>query len=176
MAKPKAALWLRVSDPDRQTNENQLAPLETECNRRGFEIAMTYEVGASAYHGYHLKTLNQAFTDAKMGRFNVLMVWSIDRLSRQGVGPTFEAVNRFLKSGVKVVSLQEPWLDVEGPAWELLLAASAWVAKYESQRRSERTKAGLERTKASGKTLGRPKGSKDKKKRTRSGYFARYAY
>jgi len=35
----------------------------------------------------------------------------------------------------------------------------------ESKRRSERTKAGLERAKREGKKLGRPEGSKDKKKR-----------
>ncbi|MFC1940052.1 recombinase family protein [Chloroflexota bacterium] len=43
----------------------------------------------------------------------------------------------------------------------------AWVAKYESDRRSERTKAGLERVRANGKALGRPPGSKDKKKRNK---------
>jgi DNA invertase Pin-like site-specific DNA recombinase len=37
----------------------------------------------------------------------------------------------------------------------------------ESQRRSERTKAGLARVKAKGRKLGRPRGSKDKKKRRR---------
>jgi len=37
----------------------------------------------------------------------------------------------------------------------------------ESQRRSERTKAGLARVRAQGKHLGRPSGSKDKRKRRR---------
>ena len=37
----------------------------------------------------------------------------------------------------------------------------------ESQRRSERTKAGLARAKAQGKRLGRPPGSKDRRKRRR---------
>jgi DNA invertase Pin-like site-specific DNA recombinase len=39
----------------------------------------------------------------------------------------------------------------------------------ESKRRSERTKAGLQRAISQGKTLGRPKGAKDKKKRRRPG-------
>ena len=42
---------------------------------------------------------------------------------------------------------------------------TGWVARMESQRRSERTKAGLERAKAQGKHLGRPPGSKDRRKR-----------
>jgi len=41
----------------------------------------------------------------------------------------------------------------------------------ESQRRSERTRAGLARVKAQGKRLGRPPGSKDKRKRRRRQRF-----
>ena len=44
----------------------------------------------------------------------------------------------------------------------------------ERRSRSERTKAGLARAVAEGKKLGRPKGSRDKKKRARTGYLLRY--
>jgi len=46
----------------------------------------------------------------------------------------------------------------------------------ESQRRSERTKAGLARVVAQGKKLGRPPGSKDKRKRKRRISFKEYLY
>ena len=52
---------------------------------------------------------------------------------------------------------------------------TAWVAEFESKRRSERTLAGLARALREGKKLGRPKGSKDKAKRQRTGYLLRYA-
>lgn len=58
---------------------------------------------------------------------------------------------------------------------DLLYAITAWVAEFESRRRSERTLAGLNRAMAQGKRLGRPKGSKDKVKRSRRGYLLRYA-
>jgi putative DNA-invertase from lambdoid prophage Rac len=76
---------------------------------------------------------------------------------------------------VQVLSYQEPWTEAGGELLDLLLAIAGWVARMESNRRSERTKAGLARAVAQGKRLGRPKGSKDSKKRKRSGYFARYA-
>ena len=47
--------------------------------------------------------------------------------------------------------------------------------KLQSARRSERTKAGLQRAVSEGKRLGRPPGSKDRKKRSRRGYFLRWA-
>ncbi len=58
---------------------------------------------------------------------------------------------------------------------DLLLAIAGWVARMESNRRSERTRAGLARAKNQGKRLGRPPGAKDKKKRSRRGYFSLWA-
>jgi len=60
---------------------------------------------------------------------------------------------------------QESWAGAPGELGELLYALAGWVARMESQRRSERTKVGLARLIAKGKELGRPKGTKDKKKR-----------
>ena len=74
-------------------------------------------------------------------------------------------VHRLGAYGVKVISYQESWTEAPGELGELLYALTGWVARMESQRRSERTKAGLARAVAQGKKLGRPVGAKDKKKR-----------
>ena len=171
----KAALWLRVSDLSRQTVENQRAALETEAERRGLEVAKVYEVGESAYQGAHQKALGQVCRDARAGRFKVLLIWSLDRLSREGPTATLEAVSRLARQGVHVVSLQEPWVETSGELRDLLLAIVGWVANWESRRRSERTRAGLERARAGGTRLGRPPGARDRRKRRRGGYLARYA-
>ena len=88
---------------------------------------------------------------------------------------TLEIVHRLGKAGVQVWSLQEPWTEAGGELLDLLLAITGWVARMESNRRSERTKAGLQRAVSQGKKLGRPLGSRDKKKRSRRGYLLRYA-
>ena len=169
----KAALWLRVSDPSVQTVENQRPELEALAKRRGWEIARVFEVGASAYKGAHLKALGELYDGARRGEYQVVVAWSLDRVFREGPQATLEIVSRLGKYGCQVVSLQEPWTEVAGDLLDLLLSIADWVARMESQRRSERTKAGLVRAMAEGKTLGRPKGSQDKRKR--SGYFRRYA-
>ena len=130
---------------------------------------------ASGWKGQQQKQLSEVYRDAWLGRFTYLLVWSLDRLTREGVSATLEVIEQIGRYGVTVTSLQESWTEVDGPLRELLLSIVAWVARMESDRRSERTKAGLNRAVAEGKTLGRPKGSTDKKKRRRSGYFARYA-
>ena len=170
----RVALWLRVSDPDGHT-ENQRPALEAFVASRGWEITQVYELQASAYKGDHQKLLRQVYRDARLGKFTVLLPWALDRLSREGPLATLQIVDRLGKAGVQVISLQKPWTEAAGELRDLLLAIAGWVARMESQRRSERTKAGLQRALAKGKTLGRPVGAKDTKKRRRSGYFARYA-
>ncbi len=170
----KAALWLRVSSGG-QHAENQQPDLEAWAARRGTEIVKVYEISESAWKGAHQKALTEVYQDARAGRFQILLVWALDRLSREGVAATLEIVARLGRSGVRVLSLQESWTEVDGPMQELLLSIVAWVARMESNRRSERTKAGLARAVAEGKQLGRPVGAKDKKKRSRRGYFARWA-
>jgi putative DNA-invertase from lambdoid prophage Rac len=170
----KAAILVRVSDPG-QHSENQIPDLLTWAERRSLEVVATYQFQESAWKGAHQKQLSQVYKDARAGKFRYLLLWALDRLSRQGPLATLEIVDRLGKAGVQVISLQEPWTEAGGELLDLLLAIAGWVARMESNRRSERTKAGLARAVAQGKRLGRPKGSKDSKKRKRSGYFGRYA-
>ncbi len=174
MVQSKAAILARVSDAG-QHSENQFPDLIAWAQRRGLEVVVTYQFQESAWKGAHQKQLTQVYRDARAGKFQVLLVWALDRLSREGPLATLEIVHRLGQSGVQVWSYQEPWTEAGGELLDLLLAIAGWVARMESNRRSERTKAGLARAVAQGKRLGRPKGSKDSKKRKRSGYFARYA-
>lgn len=172
--KVKVALWVRVSTTEQDT-DNQRLQLQALARHRGWEVVKAYQVEASAWKGGHEAALAEAYRDAREGKWEVLACWALDRLSRQGPLATLEVVDRLGRAGAQVVSLQEPWLEVSGELRDLLLAIAGWVARMESNRRSERTKAGLQRAVAEGKRLGRPPGSKDRKKRRRSGYFARYA-
>lgn len=169
----KAAIWLRVSTGE-QHADNQLPDLQRLADRRSWEVVKVYQVQESAWRGAHQKALSEVYQDARLGKFDVLLVWALDRLSREGVTATLEIVQRLGRHKVRVVSLQEAWTEVEGPMQELLLSIVAWVARMESARRSERTKAGLTRARSQGKVLGRPVGSKDGRRRSRRGYLLRY--
>jgi DNA invertase Pin-like site-specific DNA recombinase len=83
-------------------------------------------------------------------------------------------MRQFRERGAQVVSLQEPWTDASGEMGKLLTAVMAWVARMESQRRSDRVRAGLARRKAQGMPVGRQPGAKDARPRKRSGYLARW--
>ena len=99
----------------------------------------------------------------------------MDRFSREGISNTLGYLEKLGNSGVALKSLQESWLDTSDQGMgKLLIAIMSWVAQQERQRISERTKAGLIRAKADGKSLGRPSGAKDKGRRKKSGYLLRW--
>lgn len=172
----KCALYLRVSTNE-QTTDNQLPALEAYAKGKGYEIAEVYRENESAWKAGHQAELARLLNDVKRGlrKYDAVIVWSLDRLSRQGPLAVLTLIDSFKNYGCKIESLQEPFTSLPYGFDSVIYSFLAWVAKYESDRRSERTKAGLARVKATGVQLGRRQGSKDKKQRRRHGYNLRYA-
>jgi putative DNA-invertase from lambdoid prophage Rac len=152
----KVAIYCRVSTTEQDASNQELA-LEKWAKDRGFEVYEVYQEQATAWKDGHQKELARLILDAQRGRFQYVMVWSLDRLSREGALKILELVNKLNRWNVKILSYQEPWTEAPGELGEVLYALVGWVAKMESQRRSERTKAGMERAKAAGVHVGRPR-------------------
>lgn len=154
MPKPlRAALYLRVSTTD-QTTDNQLPDLQALADRRGFEIVQMFSENISA-----VKTrpeFERMLKAGHRGKFDVLMVWSLDRLHRSMTG-ALSTVLELDRLGVQLVSHKETWLDTGGPVRGLLVAICGWVAEQERLRIGDRTKAGLDRARRRGVRLGRPR-------------------
>ncbi len=162
----KVCIYGRVSTGE-QDAENQIMALTTWADQRGYEVVKVYQEEESAWKSGHQRVLTHLIADARRRKFQAVLVWALDRLSREGALAILSLVHKLSSNGVKVLSYQESWTEAPGELAELLYALSGWVAKMESQRRSERTKAGLARVKAQGKRLGRLHGSKDRRKRRR---------
>ena len=99
----------------------------------------------------------QMFRDASQRRFDILLFWSLDRLSREGVFETLQHLNRLTNYGVAWRSFTEQYLDSTGIFRDAVIGILAAIAKQEKVRTSERTRAGLERARRQGKILGRPR-------------------
>ena len=149
----KAAIYARVSTAE-QSTDNQLPDLEALAFRRGFDIVRVFSENVSA-----VKTrpeFDAMIAEAHRGKFEVLLVWSLDRLHRSMVG-ALQTVLDLDRRGVQVVSYKEPWLDTGGPVRSLLIGIFGWVAEQERLRIGDRTRAGLERARRRGVRLGRPR-------------------
>lgn len=155
----KAALYLRVSTRDgRQDTDNQRARLRELCHSEGWTIVAEYEDHESG--GKPERRQFQAMmAAAAQKRFDVLVFWALDRLSREGALPTLQYLNVLSGHGVGFRSATETYLDSCGMFKDAIISILATLAKQERLRMSERIRAGLDRVKASGTTsTGRPHG------------------
>jgi len=159
----RVAIYLRVSTSE-QSVENQLPVLEQLCRHRGWQIIRTEQEEGSAWHSGHQPKLANLIKEARLGKFDILLVWALDRLSREGSLAILRLVDRFKHYDVKIISYQESWTEAPGELAEILYSITGWVARMESQRHSDRVKAGLERAKRDGIGV-RGKDTKRRKRR-----------
>lgn len=151
----RVALYLRVST-DGQTVENQRRVLEEVAARRDWEVVQTYQDnGISGAKGREKRPgLDAALKDAVRRRFDVLMVWSIDRLARS-TAMVANALAELEAAGVAIYADREG-MDATTPHGRAMLQMAAVFAELERGMIRERVIAGLARARAAGRKLGRP--------------------
>lgn len=151
--------------------------MENHARSGNWEIVAVYRENESAWTKGHQREFARLPRDCRSGqaKFDTVLAWALDRLSRKGAAAILNLLNTFKRYEVRMISYQEPWTEAPGEMGEILYAIAGWVARMESQRRPERTKAAQARAIREGKKLGRPKGRKDKRRRKNTGYLLRYA-
>lgn len=158
-----AFLYARVST-DRKLNsqqrrqevENQLREMREFAKVHDWEIRREYMDRVTASGKRTREQFDEMLEACARHEAKLVLIWALDRFSREGTLKTLLLLDRLNSAGVKVRSLKEPWLDPDSPTYELLLPIFAWIAKQERLRLGERVKAGMERAAAQGKKFGRP--------------------
>jgi DNA invertase Pin-like site-specific DNA recombinase len=147
----RAAIYGRVSTLDQQP-ENQLSELRHYAAARGWTATEYVDKGVSGAKDRR-PALDQLVSDAKRRRFDVLVCWRLDRLGRS-LKHLITLLDEFQGLGVAFVSLGEG-IDATTPAGKLQFQVLGAIAEFERARISERIRAGLQRARAEGRTLGR---------------------
>ncbi len=159
-AKPKqVALYARVSTKDKgQDVENQLAQLREFCGRQGYEIYDEYMDDESGTKGKRERSgFARLFEDAGKRKFDVVLVWSLDRFTREGISKTIFYLQQLDGLGVNFKSYTEQYLDTDNELIRhVVLGMLAYFAKLQREKISENTKSALARKKAQGMKLGQP--------------------
>jgi len=152
----RAAIYLRVSRDD-QTTENQRLVLERVADHRGWTIVQTYEdAGISGAKGRDQRpAIDAMLKDAVRRRFDILMVWSIDRLGRS-VLHVANALAKFDAAGIRLYCDREG-IDSSTPMGRAMIQIASVFGEQERSMLRSRVLAGLERVRQQGKKLGRPK-------------------
>ena len=153
----KVALYARVSTDDKgQDPLNQLLQLRAFAAKQGWQIVREYTDQMSAKNGDRAG-FKAMWRDAEAHRFDCLVFWSLDRLTREGPLATLQYLQRLSDHGIKFKSYTEQYVDSLGVFGPAIIGILAAVAQQERIRLSERTKAGLARVRARGKHIGRPR-------------------
>ncbi len=157
----RAALYLRVSTSE-QTVENQLIALTDEATRRGWQVVGTYEdagiSGAKSRGGR--PGLDKMLTEAVQGRFDVLMIWHIDRLGRS-LRDLLDTLQELQTAHVELY-VQQQGIDTRTPGGRMIYQVLGVFAEFERSMIQARVHAGLDRRRREGKSLGRPKVGREK--------------
>ena len=162
----RAAIYARVSTaPSKnetakprqksQSPEMQLRDFSEYCERRGWSVAGEYvDVGISGAKEKRPE-LDRLMADAHRRHFDVVVVWSFDRMARS-VSHLLRVLETFNSLGIAFVSLREQ-IDTSTPSGKMIFTVLGAVAELERSLIVERVRAGLRNARAKGKTLGRPK-------------------
>lgn len=157
----KVAIYTRVSKDDLgerfQDPKNQLYPLREFCNQMGWEIKFEFcdkKSGADSNRPEFRKML----AEARQHHFDLLLVWSLDRFSREPLLNTLSYVNQLKKHNIILRSYTENIDTSEAGTQELIMIILMWLSAEERNKISRRTKAGIQRRKNLGVWKGgRPK-------------------
>ena len=152
----KTAIYARVSTRDKgQDTENQCVQLRAFALAQGWTVTEEYIDQASGSGKQKRPAFDRMMADAVDRRIDMVLFWSLDRLSREGVGKTVGYLDKLTAAGVCWRSFTEQYLDSCGIFKDAVLAILAVVAKQERIRISERTIAGLATARAKGRVGGR---------------------
>lgn len=162
-------IYCRVSTKE-QTTENQKRILAEYAERRGWKYKIVEEVGSTRGTRPRKQALLQAL---RKKMYDAVIVYKLDRWARS-LSELIGNVQELTDKGVAFISYTDN-IDMSTASGKLLVGILASLAEFERDLISERVRAGLARKKAEGIKLGRPKGSKDKKYRRKSGYHLRWA-
>jgi DNA invertase Pin-like site-specific DNA recombinase len=150
----RVAIYARVSTQD-QTTANQLPDVRRYIDARNWTITREYIDQGISGSRERRPALDALCTDARRRRFDVLLVWRLDRLGRS-VSHLVGLLEELTALGIAFVSLNEG-IDATTAAGRLQLHVLAAIAQFERDRIAERVRASLNRARAAGKRLGRPR-------------------
>lgn len=150
----KIALLSRVST-SKQDNENQLLQLRDFAAQQGWEIVAEYVDTVTGSGKKARAQFDAMMLAASQHKFSLVLFWKLDRFSREGTRKTLRYLQQLDDWGVGWRSFQEPFFDSCGMMKDVVLAIMSTLAQQERITISERTKAGLARTRKAGTRLGR---------------------
>ena len=150
----RVAIYARVSTKD-QDAQLQVEELRRLAKHRGWRVSREYVDAGVSGSRENRPELDALMADARRGKIDVVAVWRFDRFARS-TRHLVTALEEFRALGVHFVSAREA-IDTSTPVGRMVFTMIAAVAEMERELIRERVQAGVDRARAQGKKLGRPR-------------------
>lgn len=152
----RVAIYARVSTVNHgQDVSLQTRDLEQFAQARAWYLVDSYiDVGISGTKDKRPE-LNRLMSDAHKRRFDVVLVWKLDRFGRS-LRHLVNALAEFESLGISFVSLSDN-LDLSTASGRLMFNIIGAMAEFERELIRERVKAGMKNARAKGTRIGRPR-------------------
>ena len=148
----RAAIYCRVSTLD-QNPQSQLLDLQQLASQRSFEVVKVYTDHGVSGTRTRRPALDEMLADARRGRFEVLLIWSCDRIARS-TRHLLEVLDELSRLQIQFVSFREA-LDTSGALGRAVTVIIGAIAELERSLIIERVRAGMRRAKLEGRHIGR---------------------
>jgi DNA invertase Pin-like site-specific DNA recombinase len=148
----RAALYSRVSTYD-QNLQTQVLDLRQMAAQRGYEVVAEFSDKISGTKSRR-PGLDQLLTDARHGRFDIVMTWACDRIARS-TRHFLEVLDELNRLNIEFISFREN-IDTGGPLGRAIVVIIGAIAELERSLIVERVRAGMRRARLEGQHIGRP--------------------
>lgn len=152
MRAKRAAIYVRVSTTDQET-DMQETELKEYSENRSWNCTVYRDKGQSGARNDR-PALTALLGDMRKRKFDVVVVWALDRLARS-LKQLLRIAEDCKSLGVDLVSLKQN-VDTTLPAGRLTFQVLGAVAEFEREMLRERVRAGMAQAKRAGKRVGRP--------------------
>ena len=166
MSNMKVAIYCRASTT-KQELEQQIDSCIKYCEIKGWNDYEVFREIQSTRKD--LPVLTKVLRFGREGKYDTIIVFRLDRAWRNSRSFIMD-FDVLTARGCSVISVMEG-LDPTTPIGKAMMTILVALAELERENISIATKQRLQALKNMGKTLGRPKGSKDKDKRNTRNYY-----
>lgn len=167
----KAVVYLRVSTEEQDVGMQETSIKQFCDNNKIIPLKIYKDIGVSGSKESRPE-FDLMLKDIRNKVFDCIIVYKLDRIGRS-LSHLVKLFEEFKKKNINFISITQG-INTTTPEGRMFLHILMVLAEYERELTISRINSGLDRARAEGKTLGRPKGSKDKKYRKKSGYYLRY--
>nr|DAS93307.1 MAG TPA: integrase [Caudoviricetes sp.] len=152
----KVAIYVRVSTTSQAEEgysiDEQIDKLEAYCKIKDWTVYKVYTDGGFSGSNTNRPAIEQLIKDAQKKKFDTVLVYKLDRLSRSQKDTLYLIEEVFIKNGIEFLSLQENF-DTSTPFGKAMIGLLAVFAQLEREQIKERMQLGkLGRAKA-GKSM-----------------------